>query len=139
MKKVLNIFNVIISSIVLLLSLIFILIEGRLLFSGDWLIYDNVILGMFKYLFRLIIAISAGMYSILTFINIKKKSGILTNFLFMLSICLFIVSIFMLIYTANYVDKISIIIASIILLINVSNIVLLYIRKKQDQLHFNSY
>ena len=130
MKKVLNIFNVIISSIVLLLSLIFIFIEGRLLFSGDWLIYDNVILGMFKYLFRLIIAISVGMYSILTFINIKKKSGILTNFLFMLSICLFIVSIFMLIYTANYVDKISIIIASIILLINVSNIVLLYIRKK---------
>ena len=130
MKKVLNIFNVIISSIVLLLSLIFIFIEGRLLFSGDWLIYDNVILGMFKYLFRLIIAIFAGMYSILTFINIKKKSGILTNFLFMLSICLFIVSIFMLIYTANYVDKISIIIASIILLINVSNIVLLYIRKK---------
>lgn len=130
MKKVLNIFNVIISSIVLLLSLIFIFIEGRLLFSGDWLIYDNVILGMFKYLFRLIIAIFAGMYSILTFINIKKKSGILTNFLFMLSICLFIVSIFMLIYTANYVDKISIIIASIILLINVLNIVLLYIRKK---------
>lgn len=130
MKKVLNIFNVIISSIVLLLSLIFIFIEGRLLFSGDWLIYDNVILGMFKYLFRLIIAISVGMYSILTFINIKKKSGILTNFLFMLSICLFIVSIFMLIYTANYVDKISIIIASIILLINVLNIVLLYIRKK---------
>ena len=128
MKKVLNIF--IISSIVLLLSLIFIFIEGRLLFSGDWLIYDNVILGMFKYLFRLIIAISAGMYSILTFINIKKKSGILTNFLFMLSICLFIISIFMIIYTANYVDKISIIIASIILLINVSNIVLLYIRKK---------
>lgn len=130
MKKVLNIFNVIISSIVLLLSLVFIFIEGRLLFSGDWLIYDNVILGMFKYLFRLIIAISAGMYSILTFINIKKKSGILTNFLFMLSICLFIISIFMIIYTANYVDKISIIIASIILLINVSNIVLLYIRKK---------
>lgn len=130
MKKVLNIFNVIISSIVLLLSLIFIFIEGRLLFSGDWLIYDNVILGMFKYLFRLIIAISAGMYSILTFINIKKKSGILTNFLFMLSVCLFIVSIFMIIYTANYVDKISIIIASIILLINVSNIVLLYIHKK---------
>ena len=130
MKKVLNIFNVIISSIVLLLSLIFIFIEGRLLFSGDWLIYDNVILGMFKYLFRLIIAISAGMYSILTFINIKKKSGILTNFLFMLSICLFIISIFMIIYAANYVDKISIIIASIILLINVSNIVLVYIRKK---------
>ena len=130
MKKVLNIFNVIISSIVLLLSLVFIFIEGRLLFSGDWLIYDNVILGMFKYLFRLIVAIFAGMYSILTFINIKKKSGILTNFLFMLSICLFIVSIFMLIYTANYVDKISIIIASIILLINVLNIVLLYIRKK---------
>lgn len=130
MKKVLNIFNVIISSIVLLLSLIFIFIEGRLLFSGDWLIYDNVILGMLKYLFRLIIAIYAGMYSILTFINIKKKSGILTNFLFMLSICLFIVSIFMIIYTANYVDKISIIIASIILLINVLNIVLLYIRKK---------
>ena len=130
MKKVLNIFNVIISSIVLLLSLIFKFIEGRLVFSGDWLIYDNVILGMFKYLFRLIVAIFAGMYSILTFINIKKKSGILTNFLFMLSICLFIVSIFMLIYTANYVDKISIIIASIILLINVLNIVLLYIRKK---------
>ena len=130
MKKVLNIFNVIISSIVLLLSLIFIFIEGRLLFSGDWLIYDNVILGMFKYLFRLIIAIFVGMYSILTFINIKKKSGILTNFLFMLSICLFIVSIFMIIYTANYVDIISIIIASIILLINVSNIVLIYIRKK---------
>lgn len=130
MKKVLNIFNVIISSIVLLLSLVFIFIEGRLLFSGDWLIYDNVILGMFKYLFRLIIAISAGMYSILTFINTKKKSGILTNFLFMLSICLFIISIFMIIHTANYVDKISIIIASIILLINVSNIVLLYIRKK---------
>ncbi len=130
MKRTVNIFNIIISSIVLLLSLIFIFIEGRLLFSGDWLIYDNVILGMFKYLFRLIIAISAGMYSILTFINIKKKSAILTNFLFMLSICLFIVSIFMLIYTANYIDKILIIIASIILLINVSNIVLLYIRKK---------
>ena len=50
MSKLFKVLLVIVSSIVMLLSLAFIVIEGRLLFSGDWLIYDSPFNGFIRYL-----------------------------------------------------------------------------------------
>ena len=74
MKIVRNILVGFFSIIIFVLSLAFIVIEGRLLFSLDWIIYDNVIFGFLRYFFRFLIAISLCIYSIVEFINMKKKS-----------------------------------------------------------------
>ena len=73
MKKILNILLCFICSIIIILSLAFIFIEGRLLISLDWSIYDNPINGFIRYLFRLIIACFSLTVALLEIINIFKK------------------------------------------------------------------
>ena len=36
-----------------LLGLIFLFMDGRLLFSGDWLVYSNPAAGFFEYFFKI--------------------------------------------------------------------------------------
>ena len=76
MNKLFKVLLVIISSIIMILSLAFIVIEGRLLFSGDWLIYDSPFNGFIRYLCRLLIAIFAFTKSLLEVIYINKEHSI---------------------------------------------------------------
>ena len=113
MKKEMNILTFFISSIIILLSLVFIFIEGRLLFSLDWIIYDNAFNGFIRYLFRLIISIYVGFVGLMEIINIKKQKDILLYF----NISLVLISIILLFTTTNYVGTICIIVSVLLLII----------------------
>ena len=117
MKIVRNILVGFFLVIIFVLSLAFIVIEGRLLFSLDWTIYDNGIFGFLRYFFRLLIAIVTSIYTILEFINMKKKSEKLNFILFIYNICLVIISIVLLFKATNMVGEIAILLSLIILLI----------------------
>lgn len=125
MKIVRNILVGFLSIIIFVLSLAFIVIEGRLLFSLDWTIYDNVIFAFLRYFFRFLIAISLCIYSIVEFINMKKKSEKIQFILFIYNVCLVIVSIFLLFQATNMVGEIAISLSLLILLVKVLFIVLL--------------
>ena len=125
MKIVRNILVGFLSIIIFVLSLSFIVIEGRLLFSLDWTIYDNVIFGFLRYFFRFLIAIISCIYSIVEFINMKKKSEKIQFILFIYNVCLVIVSIFLLFQATNMVGEIAISLSLLILLVKVLFIVLL--------------
>lgn len=101
----------IISSIMSLLALVFIVIEARLLFSGDWIIYDNAAAGFIKYLFRLLIACGILTKCVFEFINIKKMSKTINLFLFVSDIAIVIAFIPLMITGANYVPEVGFLIA----------------------------
>lgn len=117
MKIVRNILVGFFLVIIFVLSLAFIVIEGRLLLSLDWTIYDNVVFGFLRYFFRFLIAMVTSIYVILEFINMKKKSEKLNFILFIYNICLVIVSVFLLAEATNMVGEIAILLSLIILLI----------------------
>ena len=132
MNKIKNILIVFFSFVIFIVSLVFIVIEGRLLFSLDWTIYDNVFFGFLRYLFRLLIAIVTCAYSILEFINIKKKSELINFILFIYNICLVMVSIIMLFATTNMVGEIALCLCSIIILIKIIFILIINKRKIKE-------
>ena len=78
MKKVLSILSLIVSSIVIILGLVFVFIEGRLIISLDWMVYENPFGGFIKYLFRLLLAIISIGLGILDYINYKRKNKVLS-------------------------------------------------------------
>jgi hypothetical protein len=131
MKIVRNILVGFFLVIIFVLSLAFIVIEGRLLFSLDWTIYDNVIFGFLRYFFRLLIAIVTSIYTILEFINMKKKSEKLNFILFIYNICLVIISIVLLFKATNMVGEIAILLSLIILLIK--GLFIFLVNKKNNE------
>ena len=74
MRKGLNLLRLILSVLIGLLALVFAVIEGRNLFSGDWLIYEYAFNGLVRYMSRLLLALFALSQGILPFINLKIKS-----------------------------------------------------------------
>ena len=55
MSKLFRVLVYIFSSLAILLSLAFIFIEGRLLFSGDYLVYDSPFNGFIRYFFKFLV------------------------------------------------------------------------------------
>jgi hypothetical protein len=133
MKIVRNILVGFFLVIIFVLSLAFIVIEGRLLLSLDWTIYDNVVFGFLRYFFRFLIAIVTSIYVILEFINMKKKSEKLNFILFIYNICLVIVSVFLLAEATNMVGEIAILLSLIILLIKGLFIFLINLKNKTNK------
>ena len=88
--------------ILILISLVFVFIEGRLLVSLDWKIYDNAFNGFIRYFFRLLIAVICIFTAILEFINMKKSSKTIEFYLNNISIGLLCSSIIVLITATNY-------------------------------------
>lgn len=115
MKKLFKILICIISSIMMILSFAFIIIEGRLFFSCDWSVYDSPFFGMIRYLSRLLLAIFAFTKSLLEIIYINKKHSI-KEYLFYGDIALVVMSIVILIFSTNYVGVICLIVSIIGLL-----------------------
>ena len=120
MSKLFKVLLVIVSSIVMLLSLAFIVIEGRLLFSGDWLIYDSPFNGFIRYLCRLLIAIFAFTKSLLEVIYINKKHSI-KEYLYYGDISLVLISLSVLVFSTNYVGIICTVLANLLLLVKFVN------------------
>ena len=88
--------------ILILISLVFVFIEGRLLVSLDWIIYDNAFNGFIRYFFRLLIAVICIFTAILEFINMKKSSKTIEFYLNNISIGLLCSAIIVLITATNY-------------------------------------
>ena len=118
MKTMLKVLSVFISVIILILSLAFIVIEGRLLFSGDWIVYDSPFFGFVRYLFRLIISgfvFLKSLFEILCLNKESKHSWLLYGDIAMI-ICAFVI----LLFATNYVGVVCICLAIPNLLINVA-------------------
>lgn len=102
--------------IISILSIAFLFIEGRFVFSLEWTIYDFTFLAFIKYLFRFILPLIILFYVVMEFINFKKKNDILMNHLFILNISFIILSILLCIFAANYIGIISLVLSSITLI-----------------------
>ena len=105
MKKAGKIISCIFATFIILFSLVFIVIEGYNLFSGDWTIYENVTDGFVRYLCRFILAIFGIVVGIFTYVSINKKSNkILLTYLYFGSIAFVISSIIISFFATNYLD-----------------------------------
>ena len=132
-RLVFNILTGFLSAIILLLSIVFLVIEGRLLFSGDRLVYDNVALGFIKYFFRFLIALFAGTYAVFEFINMKKKSNIINWFLFIGNVSLVIISAVLSFTATNMVGEIALIVALLAFIVRVCSFIFLKQPDKEPQ------
>jgi hypothetical protein len=116
MKTITNIFLCLFVSISLILSLAFIVIEGRLLFSGDWLIYNNPLNGFIRYLFRLLLALFVLIKGIIEFKNLNEYTNI-QEYLFFSDLGLFLAAVVIYITSTNYVGVVILSIATLITVI----------------------
>ena len=116
MKTITNIFLCLFISISLILSLAFIVIEGRLLFSGDWLIYHNPINGFIRYLLRFLLALFVFVKGIIEFTNLNKNNKT-KEFLIYSDIGLFLAAVVIYITSTNFVGVIILPLATMIVLI----------------------
>ena len=135
MRTLFKVINCFISAIILLLAVVFIVVEGRLFFCGDWLVYDNVALGFIKYFFRFVVALFAATHSIFTFINTKKNSRTIEHFLFVGNISLFIFGVVLMCTATNYVGEVGISLSALALVFRfVGYIVVdkLFIKKRSE-------
>jgi|GEM_PF-1754868 len=67
----------------LLVALVYVVLEGRTLFSGDWSIYNNAFGALIRYFSRLVLALAALAYSLTAVMSIRKESAS-----FMTSLCI---------------------------------------------------
>ena len=122
MKKLLNVLLIIFCIISSILSLVFIVIEARLLVSLDWSIYDNAFNGMIRYLFRLLLSLFVLLVSISNIISIKIKKTSFEVLLMFSNLALFISSIIISLFASNYVGLVCMLLSFIILSIKTAKI-----------------
>lgn len=121
MKKVLHISLIsllfVFLSILAILGLVFTFIEGRFLFSGEWIVYQNQFNIFIRILFKLLLALICISMLVLEIVNLRKKNIYLTYVLFGVNIGLCVMGIIMFIQTANYIDIVAFILPIVILCI----------------------
>lgn len=106
MKKTGKIIAYIAAAWIILFSLVFIVIEGRTLFSGDWLLYENKVDAFFRYFFRLLLSLYALFIGISTYIVLgKKNENQILNFYYSFGVlALLVSSVIMSVFATNYID-----------------------------------
>ena len=122
MKKLLNVLLIIFSAIASILSLVFVVLEARLLFSLDWTIYDNAFNGMIRYLLRLLLSIFVLLVCLANIINLKIKKTSLEILLMFSIVSIFISSIIISIFASNYVGLVCVLLSFIILSIKTTKL-----------------
>lgn len=126
MRKLLNIAIGFFTVFILFFSILFIIIEGRLVFSGDWKVYDNVINGLMRHLLRLILSLLVFGISIVELVNLKLQKENLFYYLVYFDLGLIIMSLITLIFAANYIGIICVIFMFLITLLKLYYYVLVY-------------
>ena len=126
MRKLLNIAIGFFTVFILIFSILFIIIEGRLVFSGDWKVYDNVINGLIRHLLRLILSLLVFGISIVELVNLKLQKENLFYYLVYFDLGLIIMSLITLIFAANYIGIICVIFMFLITLLKLYYYVLVY-------------
>lgn len=117
MRRLLNILMVFVCSIIIILALAFIFLEGRLIFSLDWIVYDNNVNGLIRYLFRLLLAVIVIIVAALEIVNIKKNNRLIGDYLLFAEGGLVVAAIVIMNNTTNYIDYVSIALASVLYII----------------------
>lgn len=110
MKKVGKIISYISAALIIVFSIIFIVIEGRILLSGDWKLYENTFDGFIRCFFRLLISIYALFISVSTYFVLRKKQKNEILFLYFSFgvLALLVSSIIISMFSSNYIDKLLI-------------------------------
>lgn len=119
MRKIISILLYIISVIIGILSVAMMFIEGRLLLSGDFIIYDSVLNGLIRYLLRFIIASSYLFMVLCELIKSIRKNNFINNNLLFFELLLFMVSIIIFIFATNYIGIISFILMLLFIILKV--------------------
>lgn len=105
MKRAGRIISYISAGILIFVSIVFIVIEARNLFSGDWLLFENQSNGFFRYFFRFIIALFALAVAIFAFFALRKNSTEIHRLYFYFgALSLLVVSNIVSYFSSNYVD-----------------------------------
>lgn len=121
---IVNIIKSIVSVVLIIISLAFIFIEGRLLLSLDWIVYNSPFMSFIMYFCRFLAALIIGVIGVLEIINLFKKNNRLSLIILFSNIGLVIMSIIVFIGTTNYVDVVAIILGLIILLIELFGLII---------------
>ncbi len=105
MRIVGKIISYITAALIIGFSLFFIFIEGRTLFAGDWLLFENPINGFIRYFLRLIVAIFSLILSFSTYFMLSKKANEALRIYFYFAVLAFLVSsIVIASFSTNYID-----------------------------------
>ena len=112
MKKVITVFYYAINVILMIISAVFMFLEGRIVFSGDWSLHQNTFISFNQYLIRLLFAIGCFVVGLLSLIKGNK----ITTLYF--SVCILAIAIALAIYVSNGFGLYFIIFAVVYLVIN---------------------
>ncbi len=118
MRKLLRIVYYIFSGLLILLAAAFCIIEGRLLFSGDWGIYESAFQGFIQYFCRFLMAVFALSMGFLPFVNRIKPSQRISSFLGTGAVALVIMSGILCFFATNYVGEILLVLSLIYFLLS---------------------
>lgn len=103
MKKASQIITYISAALLAIFSLVFIVVESRNLFSGDWLLFENQVNGFFRYFLRFILSLVCMAIAVFPFILFRKPSVPKRIYFYASAIALFVVSLIINEFTTNYV------------------------------------
>lgn len=123
--KVVNIIEKIILGIMVFLAFLLVVIEGRGLFSGEWVIYDSFISGFLKYFCKFILAFIFILFGIVEMTKLKNVS-ILKDNLRAVEIGLVIDAILIVIFATNYLNLVVLVVLGLFVLIKITKEILIY-------------
>lgn len=124
MKKKIKITYYLLNTIIFILSLLFLLIELRLILSFDWSIYQDPLFSSIQYILRFLLALMICTLTFIPFINIKKRNRKLTYISWLGSISIFIFGIISSFFVTNTFGEIFLILSSLYFVIS-----MIYYRK----------
>lgn len=113
MIKFLKIVNYIITSFLMLLSIFFIVIEGRTLFCGEISIFNNVAGGYVTYSSRFILAILFFVISVISLIYFIRKNNKLSIYVYFFSLTVLISSVIISTYATNFIDILFVVLGNL--------------------------
>ena len=113
MIKFIKIVNYIITSFLMLLSIFFIVIEGRTLFGGEISIFNNVAGGYVIYSSRFILAILFFVISVISLIYFIRKNDKLSIYVYFFSLTVLISSVIISTYATNFIDILFVVLGNL--------------------------
>lgn len=123
--KVVNIIEKFILGIMVFLAFLLVVIEGRGLFSGEWIIYDSFISGFLKYFCKFILAFIFILFGIVEMTKLKNVSFLKDN-LRAVEIGLVLDGILIVIFATNYLNLVVLVVLGLFVLIKFTKEILIY-------------
>lgn len=117
MKTFLKVLTIVFCSVTAIFALAFSVIEGRLLFAGDWLIYDNALNGFIRYALRFLLSLAVLFAVITDVVNCKINNQNLSVILWFLYVGAVLSSVVICIFASNYVGLVCLALSIVLALL----------------------